>query len=615
MKRLCSVVICACALLLIGACVPAYAGAPGSSCADAIPMGKDYSEKVFKGQSIWYSAWTFDLPLTVTFAPTNGANDPAPKVEMDFTCTPGIYEDSILCSLFCPTSSGSGIQFDMPHSPELKSKTLDDGTFVYYLSLGKRYRDLLLQMGISYNLEVYVKVTYQSGGVISMAPDDLFTNCVDGAKFMHYGDTVQVTANDKKRHVIVPYVQWQEDTVIYKWTGTTPCIISVANTCEFDPTDNGDENIIQFEQDVQPGDSVKVLATWIYKWVNNPSYPNEAGMYFAKVYSAAPGMLQVKKAPQAPPRSNAIILRLDRTYALNANDTNLYAITRIWDDDTLNTKFTTPTEHVFRMQIASDPDFSDTHLLKEYQYEKNSEGHWQGIRGTEMKAFWNKTTEQYLYVRFICSEATTITPSRWRMSSCVSKTKYFIHSLDTSFTVKRASSDLYRFAYAQLAGGNLTLKLSTKNELKVFVAPDCDITLVEDASNLLYFTKFTKTKDKLTISADEIAGWASKIDDEGYLYMRLHHTLSPAPTLTLKSTAPEETDPVYPTTTIAVACDDENRPFVEVSKTQTITIKNESGAVVKTIEDAQPDTKYPLSELSAGKYTLAGETDEIVVNL
>lgn len=615
MKRLCNTLMCACALLLIGACAPAYAGVPGSSCADAIPMGKDYSEKVVKGQSIWYSAWTFDLPLTVTFAPANGANDPAPKVEMDFTCTPGIYEDSILCSLFCPTSSGSGIQFDMPHSPELKSKTLDDGTFVYYLSLGKKYRDLLLQMGISYNLEVYVKVTYQSNGVISMAPDDLFTNCVDGVKFMHYGDTVQVTANDKKRHVIVPYVQWQEDTVIYKWTGTTPCIISVANTCEFDPTDNADENIIQFEQNVQPGDSVKVLATWIYKWVNNPNYPNEAGMYFAKVYSAAPGMLQVKKAPQAPPRSNAIILRLDRTYALNANDTNLYAITRIWDDDTLNTKFTTPTEHVFRMQIATDPDFSDTHLLKEYQFEKSGTGHWQGIRGTDMKKFWAQTTEQYLYIRFLCTEATTITPSRWSMSNCVTKTKCFLQSLDTSFTVNRNSADFYRIAYEQLVGGDLTMTLSVKDVLKVFFAQDCNITLSEDAPNLLYFDKFSKTKNKFTISAETIADWASRIDEEGYLYMRLNHNISPKPTITIKSKAPAETDPVYPATTIAVACDDENRPFVEVSKTQTITIKDESGAVVKTIDDAQPDTKYPLSELSAGKYTLAGETDEIVVNL
>jgi hypothetical protein len=83
----------------------------------------------------------------------------------------------------------------------------------------------------------------------------------------------------------------------------------------------------------------------------------------------------------------------------------------------------------------------------------------------------------------------------------------------------------------------------------------------------------------------------------------------------ITSDAPEETDPVYPTNTITVACDESKQPFVEVSKAQTILIKDESGAVVKTIEDLQPETKYSLSELPAGKYTLVGETDEIVVNL
>lgn len=616
MKRLSYIFIHVCAFL-IGMCAHAYAQEPGADCSTAIPMGKDYRADVKKGQAIWYSAWTFDLPLTVTFAPKGGSADPAPIVKMDFTCTPGIYEDSILCSLFCPTSSGSGIQFDMPHKPDLKSKTLDNGTFVYYLSLGKTYRDMLLKMGISYNLEVYVEVTYRSDGVISMAPDDLFTNCVDSAKFMHYGDTVKVVANDKKRHVIVPYIQWQEDTVIYKWTGTTPCTFSVANTCEFDPTDNGNPNLIQYEPNIQPGDSVKVLATWIYKWVNNPDYPNEAGMYFAKVYSAEPGVLQVKKAPQATPRGKAIIMRLDHTYALNANDTNIYAITRIWDDDTLNTKFTTPTEHVFRMQIANDPDFSDAHLLKEYQFERNYSGHWQGISGADMKKFWQKTSELYLYIRFICSEATTVTPSRWTVSKCIVDTKNYINSLDTSFAVKRGSTGgNYKLNYSMLVGGDLKMTFTPAKKCSVFVATDCNISLSATASNLLYHTVLTTSSNSTTITEDVIAGWADRVDDDGYIYMRLHHTESIGTyKMKLQSTAPADTDPVYPTATIAVACDETTKPFVEVSQTQTLTIKNETGTTVKTITDAAPNTKYPLSDLPAGKYTVKGETEEITINL
>ena len=614
MKRVSYIFICVCAFLM-GMCAHVYAQAPGADCSTAIPMGKDYRADVKKGQSIWYSAWTFDLPLTVTFAPKGGSADPAPIVKMDFTCTPGIYEDTILCSLFCPTSSGSGIQFDMPHTPELKSKTLN-GTFVYYLSLGKRYRDLLLQMGIGYNLEVYVEVTYQSDGVISMAPDDLFSNCVDNAQFMRYGDTVKVAANDKKKHVIVPYVQWQEDTVIYKWNGTSPCTLSVVNTCDFDPTDNSDDNIIQYEPNIQPGDSVKVEATWIYKWVNNPDYHSEAGMYFATVYSTAPGELIVKKAPQSPPRGKATILRFDRTYALNANETNLFAITRMWDDDTLHTKFETPTEHVFRMQIANDPDFAEEHILAKYQFDKSANGHSLGIYGSDMVALWKKATEQYLYIRFICSEATTVTPSRWTVSKCIVDTKNYINSLDTSFAVKRGSTGgNYKLNYSMLVGGDLKMTFTPAKKCSVFVATDCNISLSATASNLLYHTVLTTSSSSTTITEDVIAGWADRVDDDGYIYMRLHHTESIGTyKMKLQSTAPADTDPVYPTATITVACDDANKPYVEVNKAQTLTIQDEAGMMVKTIP-AEPNTKYPLSELSTGKYTIQGESETITINL
>ena len=616
MKRISNIVLCACAIL-IGTCMPAYAQNPGESCSTAIPMGKDYSATVKNGQSVWYSAWTFDLPLTVTFAPKS-KTDPSPEVEMDFTCTKGYYKDSILCSLFCQTSSSGGVQFDMPHKPKLDTMTLKNGTFVYYLSLGKRYRDLLLQMGISYNLEVYVKVTYKSNGNISLAPDSLFNNCVDNAPFMHIGDVVQVEANDKQHHVIIPYVQWQEDTIIYKWKGTKPCTLAVANTCDFDPTDNADPNLIQFTaKPIQPGDSIKVKAEQIYRWVHNTEYPNEAGMYFGKFYSEEPGEMRITKAPQAPPQGKATLLRLDRTYALNANETALFAFPKSWDqDDTVHTKFTTPTEHVFRMTIATAPDFAEEHIIKTYDFEKSSSGRWQGIYGSEMKEFWKKTTEQYLYVRFDCSEATTVTPSKWVVDKCISGTKNYITSLDTTFTVKRNSTGgNYRFNYSQWVGGDLKMTFSTANKCSVYVATDCDITLStnkETTPNLLYFNQFTQSKKTFTISADEIASWAPRVDANGYIYMRMQHTLSGTFKMTMQSTAPKDADPMYPASTIAVACDGA-KIVVNVSQAQTIEVYDEASEK-KAEWNAEPGTPHELV-LPVGKYTLVGEKEKIAINL
>ena len=586
---------------------------PGSSCDNAIPMGKSYEARVEKGQTIWYSAWTFDLPLTVTFAPDNGQNDPAPEVEMDFTCIPGYYRDSILCSLFCKTSSSSGIQFEMPHKPSLKSDMLD-GKFVYYLSLGKTYRDILLQAGISNNLEVYVKVTYNCGGNINLSQDNKFANCMDNGKFMHLGDTIHVATLDKDRHVVVPYVQWQNDTIRYKWTGPTPCIVAVANKCKFDPSVPPDEDILDY-QTVLPGDSLTVSAALLSEYVNNQKdYPNEAGMYFVKFYSAEPGVMKIVKAPQTPPHKDATILRFDHTYVLNANDTAAFALPNSWNDDTLNTKFTTPTDHVFSMTVATYPDFSAEHTLKTYQFEKSEAGHWQGIFALEMVGFWKKTTEPYLYVRFDCSEATTFTPSKWFSTSCV-KNSVSLAVLDTTFKVARASSTKYRYNYKQLLGGDMSFTFTPAGNCKVFFATDCNITTSTTATNLLTYRSMTSSQNTATIKAEKIAEWAERVDDEGYVYMLINHTLTGARNIKIESSAPEETDPEYPTTTISVACDDTKKPFVQVSKTQTIIIKDESGAVVKTIENAELDTKYSLSDLPAGKYTLAGETDEVVINL
>ena len=609
--------LCAC-ILLLGLCVPAYAGDPGTSCEDAIPMGKDYSATVKNGASVWYSAWTFDLPLTVTFAPKNGSADPAPVVEMDFTCTPGFYEDSILCSLFCKTSGAGGIQFDLPHKPKLQSKTLDNGTFVYYLSLGKQYRDYLLKMGISKNLEVYVKVTYKSAGIISMAPDDMFNNCVDNAKFMHLGDTVHVQPLDKKRHVIVPYVQWQEDTILYKWDGTMPCQLAVANTCDFDPTDNMDPEIINFQM-IEPGGSFKITANQLYKYVHDPEFPNEAGMYFAKFYSDAAGVMKIEKVPQSPPRAKATLLRYDRTYPLNANETALFAIPDSWNDEAKPVQFTTPTNHLFRMSIANDPDFTDEHVIKAYPFDRALAGHWLGISGTEMVSLWKKTTEHYLYIRFDCTEATTITPSLWEKDSCVNVTKNFIHSLDTAVLVDRNSNGgNYRLYYPQYAGGDMKLTFTKKGtstgaECKVFIASDCKITTSETASNLLFYKKLTASQKSVTISAEEIASWADGVAADGNIYARFHHTQSAGQwQMKLHSDAAPDADPIYPASTIAVTCE-ESQVIVSVSEAQTIVITDEAEAQVDTW-DAVPGTPHVLN-LPAGKYTLQGEKEKIALNL
>jgi len=591
------------------------ANAAGESCSNPIPMGKDYHANVQNGQSIWYTASTFDLPLTVTFAPKNGSSDPAPEVEMDFSCTTGFYEDSILCSLFCKSSGSSGIAFDLPHKPELKSKTIE-GKFVYYLSLGQQYRDLLLEMGISYAVDVFVKVTYKSAGTISLAPDDLFSNCVDGAKFMQYGDTVHVAAKDKDRHVTVPYVQWQEDTVLYIWDkeATSNCRVVVENTCDFDPLAPDDHSIQNVT--LAPGDTLKVKAEKIYEYVHNAKFPPEAGMYFAKFYSAAPGVMKIEKAKQAPPKGGAVIMRHGFTYPLDANSTAVFAVPTTWKIDTIHTKFTTPTEHVFRMKLASDPDFAPAHMLGEYQFSPSEQGHWYGILGTEFNALWPADAGQYLYMRFECTEATTISPEKWKVSECFKNTKNTLIEPGDKFLITRDDATIFRMDYAQWKSGDMSIAFEStvSTTCHAFISYECNISKSTSAANLLIYKQISSGGSE-TIAKDVVSAWetdgrvvAQGGLADGYVYVRLQCAKNGKHYITMTTNAPEETDPEYPHTTISAKCEG-GKVIVEVNKAQHISVDGTSEEW-----DAVPGEPHTLN-LNPGTYTLQGEEENIEITL
>ena len=267
------------------------------------------------------------------------------------------------------------------------------------------------------------------------------------------------------------------------------------------------------------------------------------------------------------------------------------------------------------MIIATDPDFAEEHVLKQYDFEKTPKGRWIGIHGSDMSDLWKKTAEQYLYIRFFCSEATTVTPAKWEEMKCSQAvTINNIYSLDTTFTVKRGSTGgYYKLNYCQFDGGDLTFKFSSKKKCQIFVATDCNIEGISTAPNILYYYQLTTSNNIATVSAAEIATWAERLNDEGYIYMRFHHTESVGTyKMTLKSDAPEDADPTYPAATIAVVCED-SKTWVYVTKEQTI-IVYDSDSTEKARWDAITDTPKELL-LPAGKYTLVGEKEKIEINL
>lgn len=509
----------------------------GESCSFPIELGKDFKAQIDKPGTYWYVANTFDLPLSVYFSPIN-ESDPAPEIEMDFSCTSGVYTDSIICSLFC-ANEGSGVSLDMPHKPKL-NKTTQEGKLMYYLSMGQAYRDLLLKAGIDYNVEVYIKVVYSGKGEMAMAPDDMFANCMDGYKFMHLGDTVHVQPKDKERHVIVPFVQWQSDSIRFVWEGEGNVTIAVGSTCEFDPTKVTEESVVM-RKTASEKDTVKVTSEKLTYYVRFEE--NAGGMFYAKFYSEHAGILKIERVPMAPPAGDAQLLKYDKKVSIAANDTfSLYAIPMSWDTATI---FTTPTDYTFCMYMDLSPEFTPATAVDSFRFDKTADGHALTLKTEQMKALCAKALDNYLYVRFRCAAKTSVTPDIWDVPDCLLEWSRLEMNGQITVEKKTYGTVFYGVYYNAIKDGDLTFKWSGKSyNCTVTFGDTCQFSAGNASAPHVIFNKnIAKNGGSLTITQETIASWAEHVDPDGYVYVRFN--TEEKNTMTISSTAPEETDPAF----------------------------------------------------------------------
>ena len=82
----------------------------GLTCENAIPVDTSYVGSVPAAGTYYYSASTYDLPMTCYFYPEHPIEN-APKIYVDFTCTPGVYDDPNIVDLL---KAGTGWGISLP---------------------------------------------------------------------------------------------------------------------------------------------------------------------------------------------------------------------------------------------------------------------------------------------------------------------------------------------------------------------------------------------------------------------------------------------------------------------------------------------------------------------
>ena len=507
----------------------------GLTCEDAIPVDSTYRGTVDGPCELWYTATTYDLPLHVYFSPDNLNSELSPEVMVDLTCVPGVYDDPKVDSLLTMVSD-FGVDFPV----ELWcDKVIRDGKVEWDLSINQSYRDQLAEFGITYNVQAYVKVKFYESGTIRLTPDTAFTSCMDNAHYILLDDSIDVLAEDTDRSFIVPYSDWQNDSIRFVWTGEQPAQVFLATTnCDFTPDANNAYVWNHFE--VVAETPYKLYSSEMKEAIKNQQ---GGGVFYGKIVSTTPGKLVVEKIPMNKPKGDAVLMQYDQAIHVGANDPTLYCFPRTW----AATQFIASASAATSVYFSNHPDFTtsteDANVLAAYEFDKEDSQRALYLSNTEVKSLTDNVIDDYVYVRFQAAAATTITPSAWLASRCVVNS-VLIHPNKT-FTVANNSNTIYRFKYDDFAGYGFVLKwANTLTDLPTYVADTCTFGLTTGDLHVIEYANIRKGK-QWTVEPETYSAWASRVDAEGYLYVRFDSKR--AGNVTFVCEKPVELEPVYTT--------------------------------------------------------------------
>ena len=483
----------------------------GLTCEDAIPVDENYEGRVNGACELWYKANTYDLPLHVYFIPDSENSTWGPEVEIDFTCVPGVYDDPKLDSL---VNMVEDFSVSFPIELMTEPSTLN-GRNIWDLEVAKSYREQLADFGVTYPVEAFVKVRFFEAGTITMTPDTSFSSCMDNAHYVVLGDTIDVAANDAERSFVFPYTEWQEDSIRFVWIGAEPAEVFVAvQECDFTPVVNN----------VYVWDNFSITQDVPHKLYSEGMKADireqkEGGLYYAKVVTPSAGKLVVEKIPMSAIEGGAQVLEYGQTIAISQLSEQLYCFPKTWTA----TEFVAPTTEAVQLFVSTAADFSattdDPNVLKVYELDILAGQRVLQMSSKEMSVLTTRATSDYIYVRMLSAEPTMLTVNAWEVSACTDKSSLIKANKEQSVGSK-SYQNIYRLRYEEFVGYPIVITWSGNSTLPLFLAEDCNLDLSTEADNLLLNpAPSIPRKGSLTVEADVVNSWASRIDEEGFMYV------------------------------------------------------------------------------------------------
>ena len=515
MKKLFSFLLCVTCAFALSAQTP-----NGLTCETAISVDTSYTGSIPAPGVYYYTAGTYDLPLTCYFYPTD-AEVTELYMDVDFTCTPGVYDDPNIAELLDP-NFGWGIPMPIRFD-DFKKETDPETNRVYYtVSVSEFYRELMSDLGLSYNVQAVVKVTTSSAGDIRMAPDTTFKACVENSQWLEAPTSVSTGLLYADDVYVFPMTDWANDSVYFRWTGTTePVQIWIGKDCGFNLSTSGDNPAYayhQIEPDKGNGENVWVLTEKMMK--EYVDIWGQGGIYYLRFVSAENAQVIFDQKPVEGPMRDAIRLDLGESVNIKANDTEqVYYFPADWKQRSImfESSVNTPISAYFSKDVLFDATSTNANVFAVCDF-INAE---LGLSVEEMMSLLEDINSKFVFVKFVAQKSTIITPINWNTCNCVRYSEE-IYPNDVVGVKQRALNEVYRINYSLWSKNDMKLTWDSKSSIKIYLADTCTGFTPSSSNDHVLLYKSMKANTSFEITGAEVREWEEYVDSDGYLYFRFN---------------------------------------------------------------------------------------------
>ena len=214
---------------------------PGTSCENApyVATGKTYY--LTKGDAdsafYWFRSSSYDFPLYIEFVWDQTPKQKwgiTPRFMVDFSCTPGVYEDTTLykvvewardeLDLEVPTY-GKLYPFTKPETPE----KLD-----FNRTFSEKYRTSLYMFGVTQGTDIMIQVCVFQDGYLSFNSESPHAICHDVGDPLEFGMEINLDKKDSVTLYKWPMAEWAHTNYQFEWIGEDELYVAQGQHCNVD---------------------------------------------------------------------------------------------------------------------------------------------------------------------------------------------------------------------------------------------------------------------------------------------------------------------------------------------------------------------------------------------